>query len=384
MKDERKSQYRRMFILGAGFSKPAGFPLATDLTDEVLEKLREIVGPEDEVFDFANNIRQLHKWIKQSQTLPPLSIEEFYDYATTFAERFRLEHHGEKVGRHWGDTAYMKAYEVEAWLSYLDESLLDVLLEHEDSANLEPVQRFVDALQPGDTVVTFNYDRLVERCLNARGLNWSFGLNDWQPGTILVLKMHGSLDWIRYVRNSSQKRPGATRLFSKTDLNRGRDTSARARTGDEEFDLELFHIHDDAHLHHLIQKRDLMPDDFRWGLAGLGPRKRVSLIPGLGIVWDQARQTLYNADLVVIVGFSFSGFDRLAQIEFARVVAGRADKGIPSPRIVVIDPLLNADYDSFSPDAQSLIQRINSVFRPLEPLGKLHEEVDWSIFGSVR
>jgi hypothetical protein len=114
-----------------------------------------------------------------------------------------------------------------------------------------------------------------------------------------------------------------------------------------------------------------MPDEFRWGLAGLGPRKRVSQIPGLGLVWEKARKAIYYADLIVIVGFSFSGFDRLAQIEFARAMAGRFESGEPLPRVVVIDP--NAD--------SALMQRINSVFRPVEPIPCCHQEVEWSMFG---
>jgi hypothetical protein len=381
MIDKCESACRRVFILGAGFSKPAGFPLATELTDEVLAQMQEIVGSEDPIFDFADIIRRLHQWIRKSKSLPPVSIEEFYDYATIFAERFKFEHHGETVGRHYGDTAYMKAYEVETWLTYLDEDLLDVLLKHEDDANLTPIQRFVDSLRPGDAVVTFNYDRLVERCLNAKGLKWSFGLDrNADQGRIHVLKMHGSLDWIRYLRYPPKERPGTTRIFSKTDVNRERETSTQSRTGEEEFDLELFHIHDDARLHHLIQKRDLVQDDFRWGLAGLGPRKRISLIPGLGIVWDQARKALYNAQRIIITGFSFSGFDRLAQIEFARVMAGRAEKGISPPQVTVIDPLLDVRSSSNSSQGRSLVERVESVFRPVEQIGIPHEQINWEKF----
>ncbi len=373
---------KRVFILGAGFSKPAGFPLATEMTDEVLDALRASVGDGFELFDFARHIRQLHRWITRSKTLSLLNIEEFYEYASVYAERFRSEQHGEPVGRSAGDTAYGQAEALETWLQYLDEYLLDVLLAHEDAAELTPVDRLAGLLQPGDAVVTFNYDRLIERSLASRSVPWSFGLDTKASSeAVPVLKVHGSLDWICFARSERCDRRGIRLLFSKTDENRRREKNGNDPCGEDEYDLELFHIHDDTTLHHFIDERDLIQGFHRWGLAGLGPQKRVSQIPGLGIVWQRARQELYQADQIVVVGFSFSGYDRLAQIEFARVMAGRDENGVAPPRITVIDPALRLDAGQFSDGGRALIQRIESVFRPAIPVGLLHEEFDWATLG---
>lgn len=372
------SHPKRVFILGAGFSKPAGFPLATELTDEVLSTIRGLMGDDYELFEFARHVQELHQWISRTDSLPRLNIEEFYDYLTVFRERFMFEHHLELVDRYAGDTAYSRAESIQAWLSTMDDFLLESLIKHEDSACMSPIQRFSETLRPGDSIITFNYDRLVERALQAQGTGWHFGLDSNASG-IPVYKMHGSLDWICFARNQRAAREGVRRLFSKTDENREREQTCSERWGEPEFDFELFQIEDDRKLHRYIKDRDIIQSDFSWGLAGLGPRKRVSLIPGLGAVWDNARVSLYHADHIVIVGFSFAGFDRLAQVEFARVMAGRNANEVSPPRITAIDPCLQLSASGMSEDGKALINRISSVFHSVHPIGVCHQNFDWDL-----
>lgn len=367
-----------MFILGAGFSKPAGFPLATELTDEVLDSFEKFVGSDYELFAWADHVRRLHQWITAEASLPKLNIEEFYEYISVYAERFRLEQHSEPVGRNAGDTAYNQAEGLITMRSYLDEYLLEVLLEHEETARLSVIERFVDALCVDDAVITFNYDRLVERCLSKRKTAWSFGLDEHRTGCIPVLKMHGSLDWICFARHQRCDRKAVRRLFTKKDENRDQAAMPAEPCGEDEYDYELFQIVDDQRLRDFIEKRDLIQSDYRWGLAGLGPQKRVSLVPGLGAVWARALRALYEADHIVVVGFSFSQFDRLAQIEFARTAAGRAENGKRAPKVTVIDPALIRKNGQTESSGVELIRRIQAVFRSAEPVGACHENFEWA------
>ncbi len=77
------------------------------------------------------------------------------------------------------------------------------------------------------------------------------------------------------------------------------------------------------------------------------------------------------------MGFSFSGYDRLAQIEFARVMAGRQEDERPQPRILVVDPLLRKRNGRMKAGGPALIRRMESVFRPAECCGEHHEKLDW-------
>lgn len=379
-------QSRRVFILGAGFSRSAGFPLATELTDELLSAIEESLGSDYEFLAYANQIKRLHAWLigtrrSASKAIAPLNIEEFYEYAYAYSERFRLEQHRETVGRNAGDTEYSRAEIIGSALSYLDEQLLEVLLRHEEAANPTSIDRFVSTLRPCDTVVTFNYDRLVERSLEKLGISWSFGMSDDRPGDVRVLKMHGSLDWICFARDQARRQKLLRRLFSKTDVNQAPDETQRVRSGEDEYDYELFQIRDDAKLRDYIQKQMLIQRDYRWGLAGLGPQKRASRVPGLGLVWERARRALYHAEHIVVVGFSFSPFDRLAQIEFARVAAGRHEDGQSAPRVTVIDPALISDGSKLSESGNCLIQRIEAVFCKAIPIGVKHQDFDWQTLG---
>lgn len=373
-----EAQAKRVFILGAGFSKPAGLPLATQLTDDVLNELRKLVGDEYELFEFARHIRELHQRMNQTGGMSPLNIEEFYNYATTYIERLRLDQHLQPVGRDAGETADRQARDIEAWLSYLDEYLLDVLIEYERKADLDPIRRFADVLRPSDTIVTFNYDRLVERALVAQGIEWTLGFNDADSKRIAVLKLHGSMDWICLERDKHHNDPGLELLFTKRDSNRERNPP-KSRTGEVEYDFELLRINNDDRLQGLIKDRHLIQVDHFWGLAGLGPQKRISQVPGLAVPWANARRAIYKAEVIVIVGFSFSGYDRLAQIEFARVMAGREKRNEPAPRIVVVDPIVAKGNGRMCADGLALIKRIESVFRPAECVGVGHETYDWQL-----
>ena len=371
---------KRVFILGAGFSRPAGFPLATELTDEMVARLSVDDDDDDEdgLGSFARHIDGVHQWITRSESISALNIEEFYDYATVTAERLRMDHQTATVDRTAGETAYVLATDIDVWLSYIDDELLEVLLDYDDKAYLAPIVRFGRSLRPGDTIVTFNYDRLVERALSEIGVPADLGLDpEADDGAIRVLKLHGSMDWLMFRRSQRQDDTDLRRIYSKQDVNREGPDRIAGPSGEDEYDFELYQVCGER-LTRLIRQRALIQVDHRWGLAGLGPRKRVSRVPGLGAVWERARRALFEADQITVVGFSFSPFDRFAQIEFARVAAGRDRAGVAPPRVAVIDPALIADNGRVSAWGQGLIDRVESVFRPVHAIGARHENFDWA------
>ena len=367
----------RVFVLGAGFSKAAGLPLATELTDEVLRDIRERVGDEYGLIQFAGHIAELHGWLGRSGAMRALNIEEFYNYATVYEERLMMDQHRATVGRFAGETPFAQARDIRTWLQQMDKSLIRVVVEYEQSASPDAVSRFVGQLRPNDVVITFNYDRLLERCLALDGVSWFYGLSASRAQTTSILKMHGSIDWICLARDQNPAQHGLQRLFSKSDVNLERRGVALKRTGEPEYDYELYLVPSDDRLRNLVKKRGMIKFDHQWGLAGLGPLKRPSVVPGLGLVWEHARRALFDADLIVVVGFSFSGYDRLAQIEFARVMAGRDEHGKPPPSVIVIDPALRSATGRPSAQGTALIERIEAVFRPVMPVGMTHEEFDW-------
>ena len=78
-------------------------------------------------------------------------------------------------------------------------------------------------------------------------------------------------------------------------------------------------------------------------------------------------RAIYEADRAIIVGFSMSDFDAMAQLQFAEVSRARQAEGRPL-RVTVIDPFVN----------ELGKQRFRRVFRTDDFVADPHERVDWS------
>ena len=78
-------------------------------------------------------------------------------------------------------------------------------------------------IQAEDVVVTFNYDDSLERELRRRGLwdvsqGYGFPLGkSGQPSPVLVLKLHGSINWLALIFGGVMV-PRALRLLAPTSL----------------------------------------------------------------------------------------------------------------------------------------------------------------------
>src|SRR5947209_7086100 len=124
---------KRVFILGAGFSKPAGMPLATELLPLLAEELQH-----DEMQEWLDHLRQGLDWLSGGIQQPrALNIEEVFHYAHFDMEVHRLRQQLAPVGRGDGPgTPWNAAESISAWLWHLEQALRDVILEQDDQADL--------------------------------------------------------------------------------------------------------------------------------------------------------------------------------------------------------------------------------------------------------
>jgi hypothetical protein len=135
-----------------------------------------------------------------------------------------------------------------------------------------PYRRWAESLRPGfDTVVSFNYDRVVETAAKAAGVesNFWFGV----PGVrapedrVPVLKLHGSVGW----------------RLKKNPRNDGLQIVDTA-TGDE----------------------DLLRDpEADIAIAAPGATKSDFVGTHFGSLWDNAETALNHAAILYVVGYSF-------------------------------------------------------------------------------
>jgi len=357
---------KRVFILGAGFSKPAGMPLATELLPLLQQKLQL-----DEMQQWLDDLSQRLAWLSGSDEHADsfrLNVEEVFHYAHFDIEVHRLKQHLAGVGRHDGpETPWNAAQSIIAWLSYLEDALRDVVLDAQEEAELAPITRWAEGIDARDAVVTFNYDTLVECALTQLGRIWNHGTGREGDGGTAVCKLHGSIDWIVADRSGSLSK--CDLLFEKDNANQ-----SEQNTGHVEDDCRLWRCRTRDQLRKWMSGRDLQSiPEHAWptsvGIAGLGAYKQLHQIPGLCRVWAHGMRALYEADVGVVVGFSMSDFDAMAQLQFAEVARKRREESRPL-RVIVIDPFQN----------EATKARFQRVFRSVEFVSSHHETVDWGAY----
>ena len=175
-----KLPYNRLFILGAGFSKPAGLPLANELLKGVRANIRG--GSLEE---------EIKEWI----SLYPgqkLDLERVLGYSH---RKHHLHLRGSDEHFEHGSIAIVNARR----------HIQQLLIEASPSVTPCLYREFAKHLSPYDVVLTFNYDTLLEQALDDIGKPYSLTPERWlikeendlghEPRYIDLLKLHGSIDW---------------------------------------------------------------------------------------------------------------------------------------------------------------------------------------------
>ncbi|MFH1423214.1 MAG: SIR2 family protein [Planctomycetota bacterium] len=247
----------------------------------------------------------------------------------------------------------------------MEKELAHVIWNAQNKANIEPIKNFAAQLSSNDTIITFNYDTLVEHALSEEDKVWNHGLNDLDNGGITVLKMHGSIDWILLERRKEKELEKFIKLFSKKDVNVKEHNSKPLQ--EEEYTWELWRAKDTTICNAVLEmdQGGLSTFKYRLGLAGLGQYKPLHRLPGSAETWFSAFKALKNADEIIVIGFSMSPYDTMTRFHFASVVRG-CEK--PPSRIIIIDP-----------NAISLANAFSSVFGIIITLiASKAEQVDYS------
>ena len=192
------SRKYRIFILGAGFSKEAGLPLASQLWAKILKRAKsQQMWSETFRRDMKDYLEFQQRCGGKQLTEEKVNFEDFMGVLD-------IEHYlGLRGSDTWSDEGNMSTILVK-WL------LGQILAEHTPSAdNIPPLYRdFAAQLQPDDYVFSFNYDLLLERALDAvhkpyrlfpfhnRAVDKDGGA--WVDNSrqeVTLLKLHGSIDW---------------------------------------------------------------------------------------------------------------------------------------------------------------------------------------------
>lgn len=172
-----------VYILGAGASKHAGFPLIADMGKQWFEWMDTYPGGRyqdacnllKDVFGSAPNIEDVIT-----------EVESLIDSLANSEDQER------KLERTLLGNTYGR----------LNESLREWFRELSQTPAIAYSQFAENIIQQGDVFITFNYDDALERALRrankwdlSRGYGFALGKENI-PSPTLVLKLHGSINWL--------------------------------------------------------------------------------------------------------------------------------------------------------------------------------------------
>ena len=167
----------RLFILGAGFSNPAGLPLAAGLLRTVRENF-----PPGGVLE-----HDIKEW------------SELYPGEKCDLERVLAYSHMQHYLRLKGSKEYFE-HDSRA-IVFARPIIQETLIDASPWTSDDLYRRFAQHLTPNDVVLTFNYDTLLEQALDEIGKSYSLTPKWWLVNRensakyINLLKLHGSIDW---------------------------------------------------------------------------------------------------------------------------------------------------------------------------------------------
>lgn len=187
-----------LYILGAGFSRAAGLPLGTELWSELLRRGLSMRGRASKFrHDLEHYIRYRRDCDGQALTPETVNFEDFLGFLD-------IEHH---LGLPGSDTWSADGNESQIVTKMLIGQILT-----ERTPKVPDIPElyisFANTLRPYDTIITFNYDILLERALEAARIpyrlfperfesvsEFSATLGSNEQTEIVILKLHGSVDW---------------------------------------------------------------------------------------------------------------------------------------------------------------------------------------------
>lgn len=239
--------------------------------------------------------------------------------------------------------------------------------------------KLAESLDPGDTVISFNYDLLMDRALARRGdwaMNDGYGLSfhrigkhagddaDWRDpletnSKIRLLKLHGSLNWL-YPRN-------ATQVGLNIDLHGASTKDAPSVV----FCLDDMHTDfwSDHPLYEWWERYSYEEDDYIFDLHALIVPPSITKAyrnfePLIGHLWAHAAKALIaSASEITFIGYSLRPED-LRSIWLFRKAAVERQR---LERVYVVDP------------SEDVLERVRRVFETVQverPATTLGEFVD--------
>lgn len=298
MSDDRKV----VWILGAGFSRSLGGPLLSDLfTLESQDRIFSTYDFRDEEELYFKAITRAYWYgLKNESILSEKAKAELAEYTTIrenlwehseeFLERLDIAAESEEsraafvlfkkifalvANRTFADSQ-KKLLSVRTYAKKLFAAECDMFLDNNPASGERwiPYKYWAGRLNPNDTVLTFNYDKVLEKLKQSVRNNnimiptpTEVNKNDYDRNKTLVYKLHGSINWYR----------------------------------------------DNEEIHHIDNYPEsnayfLSINDLAIATPGSSKQMLVQKTH-LGLLWKKAVDTITGADIIIFLGYRFPPTD---------------------------------------------------------------------------
>jgi len=181
----------RLFILGAGFSRPGGLPIGTELLDQVRERVRTKFRP----FGWDGPLEQeINEW-RELYPGNPVALEAVLAYS-----------HRKHFLRLIGSDEYFS--HGSRSIVAARQAIQEILIASTPVVPPSLYTEFAKHLTAYDVVLTFNYDTLLEDTLDKISKPYSLTPEWWlaedpektkpeefSESYVDIIKLHGSIDW---------------------------------------------------------------------------------------------------------------------------------------------------------------------------------------------
>lgn len=187
----------RIFVIGAGFSRPAGLPIASELYPLVRRQIHERHGTDTK---FDRDVREYLDYCSAcgqvGQTEENLDLELFMSYLD-------IEHYlGFRGSKTWSQEGNESQLMVRNAIGHVIQSRTP-----QADALPDVYYQFAESLSVHDVVLTLNYDLVLEGALEKVGkpfrrypsrfktVSEFGGTIESEIEEVVLLKLHGSVDW---------------------------------------------------------------------------------------------------------------------------------------------------------------------------------------------
>lgn len=267
---------KRVFLLGAGFSVPAGFPQMGELFNELRKFYDTYISGKPHIF-LENAIDDF----------------DIYDIGV-FGEEKNFEKFISLLDIGIQENKVFKSNFIKikkAWICLLALFLHNKLFQLK---NEEFYKSFFSKFNPkSDIIISFNWDNLVEHILNNMGIKWRYA-NDFhsQDESLVLYKLHGSINWF------------SINSFWFITINKSVN-NLKPLDNDKYWSTmqELNKILDLSNLKEIIEPFIIAPTYLK--------KYKDS---GLSSLWESAEMKLADANEIVIIGYSFPELDFYSEL----------------------------------------------------------------------